>query len=168
VKNHDGYFQLSSEPGVGTTAAVYFPSAELAGEQKKKDENVELFLGKKVLVMDDEALIRSVLSKMLRRLGCRSSAAENGNEAVYLYQRAFDSGRPFDLVILDLTVPGGMGGKDAMVRIREIDPEARVMLSSGYSNDPVMADYERFGFNGVISKPYSLADLSSALGELFS
>lgn len=168
VKNHDGYFQLSSDPGVGTTAAVYFPSAEIAGEPKKKDENVELFLGKKVLVMDDEALIRSVLSKMLRRLGCRSSAAENGNEAVYLYQRAFDSGRPFDLVILDLTVPGGMGGKDAMVRIREIDSEARVMLSSGYSNDPVMADYERFGFNGVISKPYSLADLSDALGEVFS
>lgn len=168
VKNHDGYFQLSSEPGSGTTAAIYFPTLEPSEAKTPENQDVELFLGKKVLVMDDEALIRSVLSKMLRRLGCRSSSAQNGNEAVYLYQRAFDSGRPFDLVILDLTVPGGMGGKDAMVRIREADPSARVVVSSGYSNDPVMADHQRFGFDGVISKPYSLADLSAALGAVFS
>lgn len=167
VKNHDGYLQISSEPGEGTTAVVYLPALQRKHEVKLPTQTGRLHLGKRVLVMDDEALIRSVLTKMLRRLGCRSSAAENGNEAVYLYQRAFDSGHPFDLVILDLTVPGGMGGKDALARIKEMDPGAKVLVSSGYSNDPVMSDFQQFGFEDVITKPYSLADLSAVLDRVF-
>jgi CheY-like chemotaxis protein len=117
--------------------------------------------------MDDEQIVRNVLAKMFARLGCRCSFAENGNEALFLYSRALESGLPFDLVILDLTVPGGMGGKETVARLRESDPDVVAVLSSGYLNDPVMAQYTQYGFRATITKPYSLADLTTVLSTVF-
>jgi CheY-like chemotaxis protein len=104
--------------------------------------------------MDDEEAIRDVVLDILETEGFDAIAAADGHEAMNRYRLASDAGAPFDLIILDLTIPGGMGGLEVMRRLRKIDPEVRAIVSSGYSNDPVMADYEQHGFRGHIAKPY--------------
>ena len=115
--------------------------------------------------MDDEENVREVATKMLMHLGYEVECAEDGEQAIRRYQEAIVGGRPFDLVMMDLTIPGGMGGKEAVQQILKIDPEAKVIVSSGYANDPVLADFRRYGFLGVVSKPYLLVVLSRAVEE---
>jgi CheY-like chemotaxis protein len=116
--------------------------------------------------MDDQEDILEIAGHLLRHLGYEVGLARDGAEAVDLYQKAQEAGRPFNAVILDLTIPGGMGGKDAIQKLLEIDPEVKAIVSSGYSTDPIMADFRRFGFSGVVSKPYEIEDLSAALLEV--
>ncbi len=116
--------------------------------------------------MDDEAIIREVSGEMLHLLGYAVEFARHGAEAVKLYQAAFEAGKPFDIVIMDLTIPGGMGGKDAIQTLRDINPNVKVIVSSGYSNDPIMANHKHYGFNGVIIKPYSIECFSNVLREV--
>jgi two-component system, cell cycle sensor histidine kinase and response regulator CckA len=116
--------------------------------------------------MDDEETLRTLVGKMLDRLGHETVFARDGVEAVELYCRARDSGAPIDLVILDLTIRGGMGGKEAIQKLREIDPSVKAIVSSGYSNDPVVADFRRFGFDGVLHKPYQMKELAEILQEM--
>jgi two-component system cell cycle sensor histidine kinase/response regulator CckA len=113
--------------------------------------------------MDDEDSIREVAREMLSTLGYEVELARDGHEAIGLYQAARNCSHPFDVVVLDLTVPGGMGGAEAIERLLEIDPEIKAVVSSGYSNDPIMADYTKYGFRGVVSKPYSAKELSQTL-----
>jgi CheY-like chemotaxis protein len=113
--------------------------------------------------MDDEEIVRDVVGDMLTSLGYEAVTVEEGNEAVRLYKEALDKGEPFDVVIMDLTVPGGIGGKETVKRLLEIDPGARVVVSSGYSNDSIMANYKDYGFSDVITKPYTVEELSEKL-----
>jgi len=122
--------------------------------------------GDKVLLMDDEQIIRAVGSEMLELLGYEVVCARDGTEAVELYRQAQEKGHAFDAVILDLTIPGGMGGKDAVSKILSLDPTAAVIVSSGYSNDPVVAEYRHYGFRGAVCKPYRLQELSAILHEV--
>ncbi|MDC4224261.1 MAG: response regulator [Candidatus Manganitrophus sp.] len=122
----------------------------------------------KILIMDDEQAVREVAGELLGFLGYKVGYAEDGAEAIARYQEASASGNPFDLVIMDLTVPGKMGGKEAIQRLREIDPHVKAVVSSGYSNDPIMSDYTRFGFKGVIAKPYQLQQLSKTVHDLIA
>jgi CheY-like chemotaxis protein len=110
--------------------------------------------------MDDEDSIRILAGELLSGLGYTTHAAGDGREAVELYQAAAEQGEPFDLVIMDLTVPGGMGGKEAIKKLRQVDPNVTAIVSSGYSNAPIMADFRRYGFAGVVSKPYGAQELS--------
>jgi len=110
----------------------------------------------------DKAILRAA-TRILSILGYTSVTATEGGKAVELYAGEQAAGRPFDVVILDLTVPGGLGGKDTLVRIREVDPAARAIVSSGYSNDPVMGDHRAFGFDGILTKPYGMAEMQEAL-----
>jgi CheY-like chemotaxis protein len=119
--------------------------------------------GGKMLVMDDEDAVRRVAGEILSTLGYEVALARDGAEAIRLYQMARDSSRPFDAVLLDLTVPGGMGGAEALERLREIDPWIKAIVSSGYSHDPIMADYATYGFKAVVAKPYTVQDLRSVL-----
>ena len=119
----------------------------------------------RVLVMDDEEAVRNVLTDMLESMGYEVEGSGNGAEAVKLFSDASKLDRRFDIVIMDLTIPGGMGGKEAVKILLEMDPEVKVIVSSGYSNDPVMAEYKKYGFSGVISKPFKVADLSKMLTE---
>jgi CheY-like chemotaxis protein len=118
--------------------------------------------------MDDEHVVIEVGSEMLQLLGYEVVCASDGAEAVELYRQAQETGQAFDAVILDLTIPGGMGGKEAVAKILTLDPTAAVIVSSGYSNDPVISEYDNYGFRGVVCKPYRLQELSAVLHEILA
>jgi two-component system cell cycle sensor histidine kinase/response regulator CckA len=164
IRNHDGHIVVESILGVGTTFHIYLPaSSEEAVTREKMEEEIPVMGKGNILVMDDEEFIRELVGDMLVNIGYEATTVSDGAEAVELYKEAKESGRPFDAVIMDLTVPGGMGGREALRRIMEIDPEIKAIVSSGYSNDPIMADFGKYGFSGVIAKPYKTGELSEVL-----
>ncbi len=120
----------------------------------------------RILFMDDEAAIRQMAVATLRRMGHEVTAVDDGSAAVIEYSAAHEAGRGYDVVILDLTVPGGMGGAKAMEKLRQMDPEVRAIVSSGYSNDPVLANYRSHGFRAIVPKPYEIGVLTDAIDAL--
>src|SRR5262249_19708391 len=133
-----------------------------ADAPRSKPDTLHIGSGR-ILVMDDEALIRRLLSQALERLGYRPECARDGREAVALFTNAKASGRGFDAVIVDLTVPGGMGGKEAAIKLRAIEPSVKIILSSGYSDDSTISEYSKHGFTDVLLKPWTPAQLSETL-----
>ena len=113
--------------------------------------------------MDDDPMVREVLGRMLVSLGYEAQFAQDGTEALVVYSRAQDKGQPFAAVILDLTVPNGLGGKETIAQLLKIDPQVRAIVSSGYSDDPIMANFSQYGFSGVIAKPYKISELGKML-----
>ena len=181
VKKHDGHIAVESEAGVGTTFHVYLPASrkevlEKPDQRKIKWVSPELTEGKntssarkgKVLLMDDEYVIRFAISKHLGHLRYEVEAVEEGSEAIRLYESASGKGKPFDAVIMDLTISGGMGGKETIKRLLEIDPEVRAIVVSGYANDPIMANYKEYGFKGVLAKPHEIHELDEALQKVIT
>ena len=122
----------------------------------------------RILLMDDDGFVRETANEMLHSLGYQATTVTNSAEAIEVYKKARESGRPFDAVIMDLTIPDGVGGKKAIQKLMEIDPGVRAIVSSGYSRDPVMANFRSYGFRGVIAKPYKLTELSRALHEVLT
>jgi len=165
VRNHDGEVMVSSRPGEGTCFTIELPAAEAPPAAEPSMGGVLRGSGR-VLVMDDDELIRDMAQVALRLLGYEAVTCGEGETALSLYREAMAGGEPFAAVIMDLTIPGGMGGKDAVARLLEYDPAARVIVSSGYSNDPVMANHGDYGFRGAVSKPYSIEQLGRALREV--
>lgn len=124
--------------------------------------------GKRVLVMDDEEVIRNLLARILEVLSYTSHCVADGNAAVESYVEAAQAGEPFDVVILDLTIPGGMGGEETLAELYKVDPKVRALVSSGYSASGVFSGYESHGFIGSIAKPYNIRDLADALSKALS
>ena len=124
--------------------------------------------GGKILVMDDEEIIRKMLKNMLSLAGYTVEISADGTEALAKYQQARNTGDPFNAVIMDLTIPGGMGGREAVQKLLEIDPNAIAIVSSGYATDAIMSDYEAYGFKAVIAKPYSAKQLQETLSGLLT
>ncbi|MGE5894423.1 MAG: PAS domain S-box protein [bacterium] len=168
VKNHGGIITVESEQGKGSTFSIYLPASDKAIPAAEAGDESPIGGKGRILLMDDEDMILDVGKEALSHLGYEVEGAHDGDEAVARYREARQSGRPFDAVIMDLTIPGGMGGRDAVRKILEIDPAAKVIVSSGYSNDPIMADFKTFGFSGVVSKPYKIQTLSKALHDVMA
>jgi signal transduction histidine kinase/CheY-like chemotaxis protein len=166
IIKHNGLITVDSAVGAGTTFSVYLPASDGKAVSEAPAEEMFCSGNGRVLVMDDEEMIREAAGEILEYAGYDVGFAKDGAEAIALYGKAKDSGRPFDAVIMDLTVPGGMGGKEAVTELLMIDPLVRAIVSSGYSNDPIMADYGKFGFSGVVSKPYTTGKLSSAVRKV--
>ncbi len=165
IKNHNGCISVQSEPGKGTGFDLYIPASDREPAPKQSTDRQKKAGSLKILLMDDEQMILDVGERILARMGHRVTRARNGDEAVELYRNAAASGDGFDLVIMDLTIPGGKGGSETISDLRQIDPDVRAIVSSGYSNNPVMANFSEYGFCGVIVKPYRYDDLKHVLDE---
>jgi CheY-like chemotaxis protein len=133
--------------------------------QESPERRVKVGHGK-ILIMDDEIQIRKVLGEMVETCGYSYQTAKDGEEALKIFCQAQEIGDPFSAVILDLTVPGGVGGKDVISKLLTIDPQVRAIVVSGYSNDPVLANYQEYGFKGRVAKPFNLVDLSVVLNSV--
>ncbi len=164
MKHHDGHITVESTPGAGATFSLYLPASSVQTVPAASNTGRTPVHGTgRILVMDDEDIVRDVLHRSLTHLGYMVVSAHEGNEAITLYAQALKSGQPFDAVIMDLTIPGGMGGREAVIKLREIDPGVKAIVSSGYSDDPIMARFRDYGFSGVVSKPYTLKTLSETI-----
>ena len=168
IANHGGYITAASEPGAGATFTFYLPACEKKIEHRESFGEVHSDGKGKILVMDDEDIIRDMVQELLSGLGYEVELAGNGEEALERYLQARAAGTPVNAVIMDLTIPGGMGGEEAMQKLLTIDPEARAIVSSGYSNNPVMSDYKKYGFSGVLAKPYRVAELCAVLQSVMN
>jgi nitrogen-specific signal transduction histidine kinase/CheY-like chemotaxis protein len=166
IKAHKGHIGVVSEEGAGTTFTIYLPAAPSRTPEEKTEKKVFLTGNKRVLVMDDEDMVRNVVDRMLTQCGCTASFARDGEEMIRLYKESCDSGHPFDAVIIDLIIAGGMGGREAVRRLLELDPHATAVVSSGYCEDAIMSDYKRFGFKGALAKPYSISELGRVLYDV--
>jgi len=170
VKGHEGHITAESELGAGTTFLIYLPATKKRIRDKKQEaaKQTGLWAKGRILVMDDEEMIRKMLRKILPLAGYEVEVAKDGAEAIDLYAKARESGQPFDAVILDLTIPGGMGGKETIKKLLEIDPDVKAIVSSGYSTDPIMSNFREYGFSAVAAKPYSIEALEETLGEIMA
>ncbi|MHB1349018.1 MAG: hybrid sensor histidine kinase/response regulator [Desulfobulbaceae bacterium] len=165
IRRHGGCITVASQEGLGTTFTFYLPAAE-APTGKEREAPREILKGAgRILVMDDDDTVREVAGMMLTELGYSPTLVVNGQEALAAYAKALDEGSPFACVILDLTIPGGMGGRETMARLVELDGEVKGIVSSGYSSDPVVADYGKYGFKAAVNKPYRLDELSRVLHQ---
>ncbi len=166
IKNHGGIIEVKSEVNQGSTFTLYIPaSLEAKNETASISPEVVATRNGKVLLMDDEELIRDVAKAMVISLGHEIVCANDGHQAVSLFEAAKEAGQPFDLVILDLTIKGGMGGEEVVKQIREITPEVKAVVSSGYADSPVVADYRAYGFSAALNKPYQLEALKNCLNQ---
>ena len=165
LRAHDGRIEVESEPGRGAVFTLHLPASAHRSPPAPAQPQGQL-RGLRVLVMDDEEPIRKVARGMLQRLGCTVQEAADGAEAVSIYEQGLRSGNPPQTVIMDLTVPGRMGGLEALRRLRALDPRVRAVVSSGYSNDPILASPREHGFAGVLAKPYTLEEFQRVLAEL--
>lgn len=165
VQKHAGHMIVTSTLDVGTTVFIYLPAADPQRPRKQRKRTAVSTAGAKenILIMDDEQMLRSLAREMLERLGYTVVTVEDGVEAVEAYKKGMDSDAPFDAVILDLTIKGGMGGEQAIRELRKIDPDVKAIVSSGYFNDPVMADFQAYGFVAAMAKPYEMKDLQAVL-----
>ncbi|TNF24623.1 MAG: PAS domain-containing sensor histidine kinase [Deltaproteobacteria bacterium] len=166
VQRHGGHVELRSRVGEGTTVSLFVPASESRHEPtpaQRSASSEHAFADRRALVMDDDAIVRRVAGSMLAQLGFDVVTVEHGAAAIAAYDEALAAGAPFSLVILDLTVKGGMGGLATLYRLRALDPAVRAIVSSGYSTDPVMADHRAHGFAGVMPKPFTQVQLQEAV-----
>jgi PAS domain S-box-containing protein len=168
IKNHGGLIRVQSEIGKGTSFFVYLPASGSAAEGPKNQAIPAMTRKGRILVMDDEEIVRAVAGELLTALGHEVAFAEKGETALESYRAARDAGRPFDVVILDLTIRGGLGGRDTLRKLMEIDPDVKAVVSSGYSDDAALSNYLDQGFRTFLKKPYKIEDLQGILNALLA
>ncbi len=165
IRKHEGFLTVESRLKVGSTFNVFLPVSDSEELIHKKSKRKPTDFNGKVLLMDDEPAILDTTGEMLSLIGFDVDTALNGEDAVELYKAALNIGKPYNLVILDLTIPGNMGGEEAVGEILKLDSRANVIVSSGYSNNPVMSNFSKYGFNGVIAKPFTMEELREVISN---
>ena len=168
ICKHEGKITCQSELGVGTTFTIYLKASTSEVQIKALGSNTPVKGSGRILVMDDDALIQDVFQKTLSKLGYETVCVGNGKLAIEEYARSFEEDNPYDIVIMDLTIPGEMGGKEAIGILKEQFPQVKAVVSSGYSNDPVVGNYEQYGFVGYIKKPFQIRELSNFLSSILT
>ena len=167
IKKHRGHIEVSSVQGEGTIFEIYLKSTDkLPDNEVRKKQKLPVHNEGSILIMDDEQYILEVFSKMLRHIGYNVECTKTGEEAIKMYKEKKNRGMNYDYVILDLTVYGGMGGKETIKKLIELDPEINAVVSSGYSDNPVMANHREYGFRGILKKPYTIDDIVSLFGRM--
>ncbi len=169
VSRHGGHVGASSMIEKGTTFTIHLPSIGKVYTEYQADAVLQATGEHKsghILVMDDDEFIRDIASAILTHLGYEVTTCINGEEAIEIYKTTTESGSPFLAIIMDLTIPGGLGGKEAAEQILSLFPNACLIVSSGYSNDPIMSNYREYGFRGAIAKPYNIHEVKKVLGSL--
>ena len=166
VRNHGGHILVESKEGRGTVFTFYLPASENRPGPKQPALSRNRDYSGRILVMDDEPSVCDVLTHLLHHLGHTTETCSDGHEALIRYRKAREEGRPFNAVIMDLTIPGGMGGKEAIRELLKYDPDARVIVSSGYSNERIASDFREHGFRAILAKPYHLEELHAALDQV--
>ncbi len=163
IQQHHGHISVHSERGQGTTFTVYLPSSfsivDIATQDIPKGRG-------RILVMDDEQSICRMVEDALTQFGYEVTTAQDGQMAIDVFSEALTNGKNFDAILLDLTIPGGMGGKEAIQHLRKLDPNLKALVTSGYSDDPIMSDFQKYGFRGILVKPYKIIDLAKTLESL--
>ena len=164
IKKHNGHISVDSLLGTGATFSIYLPASDKAIPVK---EEAALLTGEgKILVMDDDDLLKKMMEQMLEMLGYEAEFAKDGAEAIEMYRKAKESEKPYDAVILDLTIPGGMGGNEAIKKLLELDPQLKAVVCSGYSDDPVMSNCREYGFKDMMPKPFDFKTLGKVLNDV--
>jgi PAS domain S-box-containing protein len=167
IRSHNGHITVDSQPGVGTIFHIYLPASQKRLVDDKKETDNQPIRGKgRILVLDDDRIIRELVSIMLGNFGYDVTTVVDGIEVIDEYKTAMTSGCPFDAVIMDLTIPGGMGAKETISILKDLDPRVKAVISSGYSNDPIVNEYSDHGFKGAIIKPYGLKELISVINSV--
>ena len=173
INKHGGYISVDSELEIGTTFTIYLPASESASVDEPKQVETEMKSEKseqsaRILVMDDEAMICELVTSILELKGFTVETALDGKQAIQMYKKSLKEENPFDIVIMDLTIPGGVGGKEAIKDLLKINPDVKCIVSSGYANDPIMANYADYGFKAIVTKPYTPTILLEEINRLLN
>jgi CheY-like chemotaxis protein len=174
IKAHGATLTLESQRGEGTTATIAVPVYHGAAEHLPVSRTdpakpaIERPASRRVLILEDEPLIRRLITSNLTNAGCEVEQTADGADTVEVYRKSLESGTPFDLLIMDLSIPGGVGGLQAMEQLRQLDPDVMAIVSSGYSDDPVMQRYLDYGFRARLPKPYQPSELRELVNGLLS
>ena len=166
IKKHNGYILVDSTPGKGTTFQIYLPVHKQQATPKTEDKRNTGRGRGRILIVDDEDIVLRIAEKLLLHMGYEVTTTQTGDEALWLYKQAAGSREPFDVVILDLSMETGMGGPETMQKLLAVDPDIKAIISSGYLHDPVITSFEKYGFVGILTKPYDPKELDEKLQHI--
>ncbi|MGB3649330.1 MAG: response regulator, partial [Desulfobulbales bacterium] len=168
IKKHGGVLTVDSEVGKGSIFHIFLPVSDKTRPPAAEDEALPVLLkgSGKVLLMDDEEFLLEMASELLQHLGYTVDTAIDGKEALDLYKKGLESGQKHAVVIMDLTIPGGIGGKETIRELKKLDPDAKTIVSSGYATDPILSNFKNYGFDAMLPKPYEVEELAKILHKV--